>query len=59
MDKKQFIQHVALDLFIKKGFINTPVRDIIGASGFGTSTFYRYLKNKPICSLNVSTVILT
>ncbi|MCX8124021.1 MAG: TetR/AcrR family transcriptional regulator [Spirochaetes bacterium] len=46
MDKKKVIEEVALDIFIKKGYIKTPVRDIIDSSGFGTSTFYRYFKNK-------------
>jgi len=46
MDKKQIIQQVALKVFVRKGFINTPVRDIIDESGLGTSTFYRHFKNK-------------
>lgn len=46
MNKKQVIQQVALNLFVKNGYLNTPVRDIIDESGHGTSTFYRYFKNK-------------
>ena len=46
MDKKQIFQKIALEIFIGKGFINTPVRDIIDKSGLGTSTFYRHFKNK-------------
>lgn len=46
MDKKQIIQQTALKVFVRKGFINTPVRDIIDESGLGTSTFYRHFKNK-------------
>jgi len=46
MDKKQILQETALEIFVNKGFINTPVRDIIDESGLGTSTFYRNFKNK-------------
>lgn len=46
MDKKQILQKTALEIFVNKGFINTPVRDIIDESGLGTSTFYRNFKNK-------------
>lgn len=46
MNKKQTIQQTALDLFVTKGYLNTPVRDIIDGSGHGTSTFYRHFRNK-------------
>lgn len=46
MNKKQTIQQTALKLFVKNGYLNTPVRDIIDGSGHGTSTFYRHFKNK-------------
>lgn len=46
MNKKQTIQNVGLKLFVKNGYLNTPVRDIIDGSGHGTSTFYRHFKNK-------------
>lgn len=46
MNKRQQIQDTALKLFVKNGYINTPVRDIIDGSGHGTSTFYRHFKNK-------------
>ena len=44
--KKRKLLESALALFAEKGFLNTPVRDIIDYSGFGTSTFYRYFSNK-------------
>ncbi len=46
MNKKQALQQCALNIFSEKGYLNTPIRDIIDASGFGTSTFYRNFKNK-------------
>ena len=46
MNKKQTILDTALKLYVKNGYLNTPVRDIIDGSGHGTSTFYRYFKNK-------------
>ncbi|HHV16156.1 MAG TPA: TetR/AcrR family transcriptional regulator [Gelria sp.] len=44
--KKEKILECALDLFVEKGYVNTPVRDIIDRSGYGTGTFYRYFNNK-------------
>lgn len=44
--KKETILACALDLFSKKGYLETPVRDLIDATGFGTSTFYRYFDDK-------------
>lgn len=44
--KKQRIIDCAAELFARKGYINTPVREIIDASGYGTSTFYRYFTDK-------------
>ncbi|MDH7497492.1 MAG: TetR/AcrR family transcriptional regulator, partial [Syntrophomonadaceae bacterium] len=35
-----------LELFSRQGYLQTPVRDIIDCSGFGTSTFYRFFANK-------------
>ena len=46
MNKKQTIQNTALGLFVEKGYLKTPVRDIIDGSGHGTSTFYRHFRNK-------------
>ncbi|WP_435050871.1 TetR/AcrR family transcriptional regulator [Desulfoscipio gibsoniae] len=45
-EKRQKILECSLVLFAEKGYLNTPVRDIIDSSGFGTSTFYKYFKNK-------------
>lgn len=45
-EKRQKILECSLVLFAEKGYLNTPVRDIIDSSGFGTSTFYRYFNNK-------------
>lgn len=45
-EKKQKILECSLSLFAEKGYLNTPVREIIDSSGFGTSTFYRYFSNK-------------
>lgn len=44
--KRQRILECAVMLFAQKGYLNTPVREIIDSSGFGTSTFYRYFSNK-------------
>lgn len=46
LEKQQRILDCALDLFIEKGYVNTPVRDIIDRSGYGTGTFYKYFNNK-------------
>jgi Transcriptional regulator len=45
-EKRDKILECALDLFSEKGYVNTPVRDIIDLSGFGTGTFYKYFDNK-------------
>jgi len=45
-DKRKIILACALSLFAEKGYLNTPVREIIDRSGFGTSTFYRHFSNK-------------
>lgn len=45
-EKKEKILECALDLFVEKGYVNTPVRDIIDRSGYGTGTFYKYFNNK-------------
>ncbi|MCB1191630.1 MAG: TetR/AcrR family transcriptional regulator [Leptospiraceae bacterium] len=45
-EKQKRILEVSIEIFYNKGYANTPVRDIIDASGFGTSTFYRYFQNK-------------
>jgi len=45
-EKKKQILDCAVKLFAQNGYVNTPVRDIIDASGYGTSTFYRYFTGK-------------
>ena len=45
-EKRRKLLESSLWLFTEKGFLNTPVRDIIEHAGFGTSTFYRYFSNK-------------
>lgn len=45
-EKRARLLECALELFSEKGYINTPVRDIIAMSGYGTGTFYKYFKNK-------------
>lgn len=45
-EKRDKILECALDLFVEKGYVNTPVRDIIDMSGYGTGTFYKYFNNK-------------
>lgn len=45
-EKRARLLECALELFSEKGYINTPVRDIITMSGYGTGTFYKYFTNK-------------
>lgn len=45
-EKRERILECALDLFVDKGYVNTPVREIIDRSGVGTGTFYKYFDNK-------------
>ncbi len=45
-EKREKLLECALTLFSEKGYINTPVRDIITMSGYGTGTFYKYFNNK-------------
>lgn len=45
-EKRRTILECSLALFTEKGYLNTPVREIIDRSGYGTSTFYRYFSNK-------------
>lgn len=45
-EKRERILESALILFAEKGYVNTPVRDIIDLSGYGTGTFYKYFVNK-------------
>ncbi len=45
-ERRQRLLECALDLFAEKGYIDTPVREIITKSGFGTGTFYNYFIDK-------------
>ncbi len=45
-EKREKILESALLLFAEKGYVNTPVREIIDLSGYGTGTFYKYFLNK-------------
>ncbi|NPV93040.1 MAG: TetR/AcrR family transcriptional regulator [Firmicutes bacterium] len=45
-ERRQRLLECALDLFVEKGYFDTPVRDIILKSGFGTGTFYNYFADK-------------
>ena len=45
-EKRQRILECALEVFAEKGYVNTPVREIIDRSGFGTGTFYKYFASK-------------
>lgn len=45
-ERRQKLLECAIDLFIEKGYFNTPVREIIVKSGFGTGTFYNYFIDK-------------
>jgi len=45
-EKRVKILDCALFLFAEKGYVNTPVREIIEMSGYGTGTFYKYFVNK-------------
>ena len=46
MEKREKILESAQVLFAEKGYVNTPVREIIHLSGYGTGTFYKYFNNK-------------
>lgn len=45
-EKRQKLLECAIELFVEKGYYDTPVREIILRSGFGTGTFYNYFINK-------------
>ncbi|KIF70600.1 TetR family transcriptional regulator [Streptomyces sp. AcH 505] len=40
------LSHVALQLFVERGFAETTVDDIANASGIGRRTFFRYFRSK-------------
>jgi AcrR family transcriptional regulator len=46
LERRQKFLACAVDLFIERGYFNTPVREIIVKSGFGTGTFYNYFIDK-------------
>jgi AcrR family transcriptional regulator len=45
-ERRQRFLDCAIELFIEKGYFDTPVREIIVKSGFGTGTFYNYFIDK-------------
>jgi AcrR family transcriptional regulator len=45
-ERRQRLLKCAIELFAEKGYIDTPVREIITRSGFGTGTFYNYFSDK-------------
>lgn len=45
-ERRQILLECALDLFVERGYFNTPIRQIIARSGLGTGTFYNYFANK-------------
>jgi len=45
-EKRQRLLECAIDLFVEKGYFNTPVSHIIAKSGFGIGTFYNYFTDK-------------
>lgn len=45
-ERRQRLLECATDLFAEKGYFDTPVREIIIKSGFGTGTFYNYFEDK-------------
>jgi protoporphyrinogen oxidase len=44
--KRDLVIHVALNMFIEKGFDNVSVDDIIAATNTSKGTFYHYFKSK-------------
>jgi len=45
-ERRQRLLQCALTLFVEKGYADTPVREIIMKSGYGTGTFYNYFSDK-------------
>lgn len=45
-ERRQRLLECAADLFVEKGYFDTPVREIIEKSGIGTGTFYNYFIDK-------------
>lgn len=45
-ERRRRLLDCALTLFVEKGYFDTPVREIIVQSGFGTGTFYNYFHDK-------------
>jgi AcrR family transcriptional regulator len=45
-DKKQKIMEVALELFLKNGFAETPIEAITGILGIAKGSFYTYFSSK-------------
>lgn len=40
------LSHIALTLFLERGFERTTIDDIVGAAGIGRRTFFRYFRSK-------------
>ncbi len=45
-ERRQRMLQCAQELFVEKGYMETPVREIIMRSGYGTGTFYNYFTDK-------------
>jgi AcrR family transcriptional regulator len=45
-ERRQIIGKVAVDLFVERGFIETPMRQIAATAGMGKSTLYDYFPSK-------------
>jgi len=44
--RKSALLDIALDLFSAKGYIDTPIQEIISAAGVSKGAFYHYFKSK-------------
>lgn len=44
--KRQRILETSLEIFSERGYVATPVREIIDRSGYGTGTFYKHFAGK-------------
>lgn len=45
-DKSELLMESAMNLFVKKGYHQTKIKDITDNAGLATGTFYLYFKNK-------------
>lgn len=51
--RKRQIIHAARELFIKKGFANTSIMDIIAAANISKGTFYNHFSSKNECLIAI------